>query len=217
MFPRALHLYRMYLDRTEVLLAVHILTFLPSICSSFACHCLSVVIFSVKQLSSAFAAVLDGSVEVNAAGDLTRKTGTKRRYSMINRGVVPAPSKVKAPLASIESISDGSHFKPKKNVAVAAPAELDDCNQYFCCNSKCNRQWGPEALSRTRNKLERYGKGTQTVRKVFVRECIASETRQLHIRDGMNALAVCWRFYRALMGVSFNLIKSAGGLGPVKM
>lgn len=207
----------MYLDRTEVVLAVHILTFSPSICSSFACHRFPAVIFSVQLLSSAFAAVLDGSVEVNAAGDLGRKTGTKRRYSMVYRGVEAAPKKAKAPLASIESNCDGSHFKPKKKVAVAAPADLDDCNQYFCCNSKCNRQWGAEALSRTRNKLERYGKGTQTVPNVFVRECIASETRQLHIRDGMNALAVRWRFYHALMGVSFNLIKSAGGLRPVNM
>ncbi|CAN0269397.1 unnamed protein product, partial [Pylaiella littoralis] len=98
---------------------------------------------------------------------------------------------------------------------MVAPSHLDDGNQHFCCNSKCNTQWSKEALSRTRSKLERYGKGTQTVRKVFVRECISSETRQLHVRDGMNALAVCWRFYRALMGVSFNLIRSAGGLGPV--
>lgn len=163
--------------------------------------------------------MLQGSVQVNAAGSVERNSGEKRRYSMLNRRSTPStvPLRKKKELPSIESISDGSHLDPLHEIALAAPVDEEGCNKFFCCNSKCNEQWDTEALSRTRTTLVRYGAGTQTARRVVVRECIASETRQLHIKDGMQALAVCWRFYRALMGVSFNLIRAAGGLGSVHM
>lgn len=173
-------------------------------------------------MGASLAHVLQGSVQVSAAGSLSRKTGTKRRYSMINRRRVEAPPKRdKADLPSIESLVDGSHFKTTKtsDVAPVVPSgsstEDDGNTQYFCCKSRCNTEWSAEALDRCRNQLERYGKGTQKARKTYVRGCISTETRQLHIRDGLNALPVCWRFYRALMGVSFNLIRSAGSLGGV--
>lgn len=38
-----------------------------------------------------------------------------------------------------------------------------------------------------------------------------------YIRDGINTLPVCWEMFRALHGVSFNIIKSAASLGPVSM
>ncbi|CAN0386362.1 unnamed protein product [Pylaiella littoralis] len=81
----------------------------------------------------------------------------------------------------------------------------------------CNEQWGSEALERTRAGLPRYGKGTQIARKTFVRGCITLEDRRLHIRDGLNPLPVCLNFFRALHGVSYNLLSSAGSLGSVSM
>ncbi len=139
---------------------------------------------------------------------------------MLKRGVDDVPAKPKAPLVSIENLCDGSHFdpsKPKNGSRLAAAAEAlgseDEPNS--CCNSRCNEQWNAEAFGRTRSQLERYGKGTQKVRKVFVRDSLMAGTNQLHIRDGIDSLAVCWRFYSVLMGVSFNLIRSATTLGGV--
>lgn len=142
---------------------------------------------------------------------------------MLKRGNVAAavPQKPKTPLPSIDSLCEGSHFDPstpKHGLRLAAAVEAleqEDENRHSCCNSKCNEQWGAEALGRARNQLERYGKGTQKVRRVFVRDSLTSGTNQLHIRDGMDTLRVCWRFYSALMGVSYNLIRSAGKLGAV--
>lgn len=165
--------------------------------------------------------MLEGSVTVNAAGAVERLTGSKRRYSMSNRGVEPVTSKPKAPLPSVPSICDGSHFEkstPKtgSRLGVAVQAlESEQSRRSSCCNSRCNEKWDAEAFGRTRNQLERYGKGTQKVRKVFVRDSMAAGTNHLLLRDGENVLTVCWRFYSALMGVSFNLIRAAGKPGVV--
>lgn len=148
--------------------------------------------------------------------DLSRLTGNKRLYSLANKPrAEKAPLKPKPPPPSIESLTSGRHFDPSKEQV--APLGLEDSNKYTCCGRRCNEEWDAVKLSRTRSSLVAYGRGTQTARKTIVRECIASETRQLHIRDGMNALPVCWSFYRALIGVSFCLIKSAGGVGAVHM
>lgn len=160
------------------------------------------------------ATVLHGSIQVNAAGYLSRLTGHKRRYSRVNRPRAEvAPLKQKPPPPSIESLTSGWYFDPEH----VAPLHIQDYNKYTCCGRRCYEEWDAETLSRTRSALVAYGKGTQTARKAYVRECIAIETRQLHIRDGLKSLAVCWSFYRALMGVSFSLITSAGGVGPVHM
>lgn len=140
---------------------------------------------------------------------------------MLKRGVAEVPAKPQAPLPSIESLRNGSHFdpsRPKKGSSRLADAiaslELEEQNKHSCCKNKCNEQWDEEAFGRTRGQLERYGKGTQRVRRLFVRDSLTAD-KQLHIRDGLNVLPVCWRFYCALMGVSFNLIKAAGMLGVV--
>lgn len=139
---------------------------------------------------------------------------------MLKRGVEAVAEKPKAPLASIQSVCDGTHFVPSRSnngSRLAAAIQVLDVadERASCCNSRCNEQWDKEAFGRARNQIERYGKGTQKVRKVFVRDSFAAETNQLVLRDGMKVLPVCWRFYRALMGVSFNLIKTAGKLGVV--
>lgn len=164
--------------------------------------------------------VLEGSIQVNAAGNLSRLTGNKRPYSLVNRPRKEAPIlKPKPPRPSIDSLRNGSHFASSKAQVEDVEVELEEevMDNPSCCLRKCNEQWDTEAMIRARDSLVPYGKGTQTARKTYVRECIALETRQLHVRDGLSALAVCWSFYRALMGVSYDLIKSAGGVGPVHM
>lgn len=178
----------------------------------------------LEQLGSSLATVLDGSITVNAAGSLSRTSGTKRPYSMVKRKakVDTENQTPKKPLPSIESLCDGSHFdasRPKNSSSsalVAEPLELEDQNKHSCCKHRCNEQWDAEAFGRTRCQLERYGKGTQKVRKVFVRDSLEAGTNHLHIRDGMHGLRVCCRFYSALMGVSFNLIRSAAMVGCVQ-
>ena len=81
---------------------------------------------------------------------------------------------------------------------------------------RCNEQWDLQALERTRALLPPYGPGTQSRRKEFVRSCTTADGR-LHIKDGLNTLPVCWEFFRALHGVSNNLLRSAAGVGPVAM
>lgn len=170
----------------------------------------------IIQLSGCFAAVLQGTVTTNSAGNLTRKSGSKRRYVMLNRKRPnkenTPPKKAKAALVSVESIQDGSAFRPSRE-----RGGLENTGyKCRCCNSKCNEEWDHSALVRSRASLVGYGAGSQSARKVYVRECISPE-RQLHIRDGLRALPVCWAFYRALMGVSFNLISATFGVGSVTM
>lgn len=161
--------------------------------------------------------MLQGSILVNAAGNVQRGTGRKRRYVSIKRTKKDVPIKNATQLPPIESLCDGSYFNPTRETdgSAADETEIDD-NTFFCCNSKCNEEWGIEALSRSRSSLVPYGRGTQSARKEFVRESMDKDG-QLHIRDGMTALAVCWNFYRALMGVSFNLLGSARALGSIHM
>lgn len=167
----------------------------------------------VLQLSGSLARVLSESVQVNAAGSVTRLTGAKRPYNMVNRAKrTPAkPTKaIKTPFASIESLVDGSAFVTETPGPVAVTGR--------CCKSKCHQVWAHDKLQRARDSIVPYGPGSQSARKSYVRECIAAETRQLHIRDGQfSNIPVCWVFYRALMGVSFNLIQAAGSLGSVAM
>lgn len=150
---------------------------------------------------------------------MRRLTGTKRPYNMANRAkpsgaevAVPAKSTkaMKKSLASIESLIDGSAFGTKTPGPVAVTGR--------CCKSKCHQVWAHDKLQRARDSIVPYGRGSQSARKSYVRECIAAETRQLHIRDGQfSNMPVCWNFFRALMGVSFNLIQSAGSIGSVAM
>lgn len=169
------------------------------------------------QLSDCLAEVLSGSIQMNAAGDLTRTSGTKRPYHMVSRkSKEPEPPKVKKPLLSIESLSNGTAFGPSK-VSAQPQNQEDVSNKYSCCKKKCNEQWDSEVLERTRSSLVRYGTGTQPARKIFVRECFAPGSRQLYIRDGLSTLPVCWAYFRALMGVSFRLLQAAGSVGPVHM
>lgn len=156
--------------------------------------------------------MLQGQITTNTAGDLTRETGRSRAYKFNKRKRKdPEPEKVPKDLTPIGELIDGSAFAPKSTSSSV------DLASYTCCNSKCNEEWPEDALERTRRALPRYGKGTQTARKVYVRSSFTLEDRQLHIRDGMNATPVCWRFYKALMGVSCNLLRSAGSVGPVHM
>lgn len=132
---------------------------------------------------------------------MTRLSGSKRRYTMVNRKAKEkSPPKPVKERPSIESLVDGSHFAKSKN---------------SCCNSKCNEVWCADSLTRARNSLVEYGPGSQTARKTYVRECF--DKGQLHIRDGLKAIPVCWNFYGALMGVSNKLLASASSLSPVTM
>lgn len=132
------------------------------------------------QLSDCLAEVLPGSIQMNAAGDLTRTSGTKRPYRMVSRkSKEPEPPKVKKRLLSIESLSNGTAFGPSK-VSAQPQNQEDVSNKYSCCKKKCNEQWDSEVLERTRSSLVRYGTGTQ------------SGSRELYIRDGLSTLPVCW-------------------------
>ncbi|CAN0256658.1 unnamed protein product, partial [Laminaria digitata] len=96
---------------------------------------------------------------------------------------------------------------------------IDPVNPAYrsCCARKCNETWDRETLERTRARMPNRGRDTQTARKIHVRDCFSPGKKELYVRDGPKAMRVCWTFYRALMGVSFNLIRSAGGVGPVHM
>lgn len=170
------------------------------------------------KLSNSLANVLQDSIQVNAAGDVSRLTGQKRQYSLVNRprkAIVPLNPK--PPRPSIESLMNGSHFDCSRSQVEHGEIEEENMQKPSCCKCRCNEKWDADALRRARDSLVPYGKGTQTARKTYVRECFAVETRQLHIKDGLKALPVCWAFFRALMGVSYALLSSAAGVGPVRM
>lgn len=159
-------------------------------------------------------------MQVDAASNLTRKFGGKRSYNGRSRKrKATAPPKVYKKLVSIESIIDGTAFDPSFDPSQdATPSEnIEECTVSNCCTMQCNEQWDAEALERTRARLPRYGPGTQAARKTFVRESFTEANGQLHLRDGLNTLPVCWGFFAKLHGVSCNLLSSAASIGPTGM